>query len=98
MSQPRQPKGVPTGGQWQATTRPEGKVRLSQNVVVTDPAKTLERITERLHTTEATMARAATDTTLSARERTALVGVCAKRLRALRGAYTRAFRQLESST
>ena len=24
-NQPRQPKGVPTGGQWKATNRPEGK-------------------------------------------------------------------------
>ena len=30
MSQPRQPKGVPTGGQWRATTRPEGKVALAE--------------------------------------------------------------------
>ncbi len=28
-NQPRRPKGVPTGGQWQATPRPEGNVRLS---------------------------------------------------------------------
>ena len=26
--QPRQPKGVPAGGQWRATPRPEGNVRL----------------------------------------------------------------------
>ena len=28
-NQPRQPKGVPAGGQWRATPRPEGNVRLS---------------------------------------------------------------------
>ena len=28
-NQPRQPKGVPTGGQWRATARPEGKVALA---------------------------------------------------------------------
>lgn len=29
MSQPRHPKGVPTGGQWRATTRSEGRARLA---------------------------------------------------------------------
>ena len=29
MLQPRQPKGVPTGGQWRAARRPEGVVDLS---------------------------------------------------------------------
>ena len=29
MLQPRQPKGVPTGGQWRAVQRPEGVVDLS---------------------------------------------------------------------
>lgn len=28
-NQPRQPKGAPTGGQWRATARPEGRVALA---------------------------------------------------------------------
>jgi hypothetical protein len=30
-SQPRQPRGMPTGGQWRASARPEGTVALDQN-------------------------------------------------------------------
>ncbi|GEM_PF-6949351 len=29
-SQPRQPRGVPTGGQWRATARPEGRIALTR--------------------------------------------------------------------
>jgi len=29
-NQPRQPKGVPVGGQWRATARPEGSVALAE--------------------------------------------------------------------
>lgn len=29
INQPRNPKGVPTGGQWRATGRPEGNARLT---------------------------------------------------------------------
>ena len=31
-NQPRQPKGVPTGGQWRATNRPEGRAVLCEPV------------------------------------------------------------------
>ena len=33
-NQPRQPRGVPTGGQWRATARPEGRVALADTVAV----------------------------------------------------------------
>ena len=33
-NQPRQAKGVPTGGQWRATARPEGRVALADAAVV----------------------------------------------------------------
>ena len=104
MSQPRQPRGTPVGGQWRATARPEGNVRLPSEeqgatervlrIRAADPAKSLERITERLHFAEQALARVGADGTLSPEARAALADVCAQRLRSLRAAYTRAFRQL----
>ena len=102
MSQPRQPKGVPTGGQWRPTARKEGSVRLTERggtervlrIKAADQAKSLERITENLHFAEHVLARVGADGTLSPEARAALAEVCAQRLRGLRAAYTRAFRQL----
>ena len=102
MSQPRQPKGVATGGQWRPTARKEGSVRLTERggtertvrIQAADPAKTLERVTERLHFTQRALAQVTADETLSPEARAALAEVCAQRLRGLRAAYTRAFRQL----
>jgi len=45
-NQPRQPKGVPVGGQWRATTRPEGSVTLAG--AVADRASTLWALVGRL--------------------------------------------------
>ena len=45
-NQPRQPKGVPTGGQWRAQARPEGRVSLAEHN--TDRASTLWALVGRL--------------------------------------------------
>ena len=45
-SQPRQPKGVPSGGQWRATTRPEGRACLAEPA--TDRASMLWALVGRL--------------------------------------------------
>lgn len=43
-TQPRQPKGVPVGGQWSATRRPEGKVDLDKGPKVTRSPGTIVSI------------------------------------------------------
>ncbi len=45
-NQPRQPRGVPTGGQWRATNRPEGSARIT--VPATDRASVLWALVGRL--------------------------------------------------
>jgi len=101
LSQPRQPRGTPVGGQWRAAERAEGRVRLQQGgaervlrIQAADPAKSLERTTERLHLAEDALRRVEADGTLSPAARAALTKVCTQRIRGLRAAYTRAFRQL----
>ena len=102
MSQPRQPKGVPTGGQWRPTARKEGSVRLTERgstertvrIQAADPAKTLERVTERLHFAQQALAQVTADETRSVEARASLAKVFTRRLAGLRAAYTKAFRQL----
>ena len=99
-SQPRKPAGTPVGGQWAPTAHAEPSVQLrstSENVLrmrTADPAKSLERITERLRFTEDKLARVQADETLPPRAQAVLAGVYRRRLRGLRAAYTKAFRQL----
>lgn len=42
-NQPRQPKGVPAGGQWRATSRPEGSLSLAEPRPVPDPWEDWDR-------------------------------------------------------
>ena len=99
-NQPRKPAGTPVGGQWAPMAHAEPSVQLrstSESVLrmrAANPAKSLERITERLHFVEEELARVQHDETLLPGARAAVATVYRRRLRGLRAAYTKAFRQL----
>jgi hypothetical protein len=63
-------------------------------IMAADPAKSLERVIERLHLAEDALRLVEADGTLSPAARTALARVYTRHIQGLRAAYTRAFRQL----
>ena len=71
-----------------------GSTERTVRIQAADPAKTLERVTERLHFTQRALAQVTADETLSVEARASLAKVFTRRLAGLRAAYTKAFRQL----